>query len=177
LYIVSAEAKGCDEVKIDQIAVIDIGSNTIRLVLYKYDVKRGMKEIENIKVVARLRNFILPDGRLSDQGIAELQTILETFKEMLHDYGIEDVLATATAAIRQATNGVEILEKMKKRSALISGCCPKNKKHFMAILRLCIHYQHLQQLRSIWAEEVLRLHILKTKNWCIHTVFLLAQFR
>nr|WP_243881095.1 Ppx/GppA family phosphatase [Rummeliibacillus suwonensis] len=114
MYIVSAEAKGCDEVKIDQIAVIDIGSNTIRLVLYKYDVKRGMKEIENIKVVARLRNFILPDGRLSDQGIAELQTILETFKEMLHDYGIEDVLATATAAIRQATNGVEILEKMKK---------------------------------------------------------------
>ncbi|WP_397537338.1 Ppx/GppA family phosphatase [Rummeliibacillus pycnus] len=95
-------------------AIIDIGSNTIRLVLYKYDLKRGMKEFENIKVVARLRNYILPNGKLSEPGILKLQNILATFQEMLHDYGINDVLATATAAIRQATNGQEILEKMKK---------------------------------------------------------------
>lgn len=98
----------------DQIAVIDIGSNTIRLVLYKYDVNRGLKEIENIKVVARLRNYILPNGQLSEQGITTLQNVLGTFKTMLHDYGITKVLATATAAIRQATNGHIILQKMKK---------------------------------------------------------------
>ncbi|MGG0656828.1 Ppx/GppA family phosphatase [Rummeliibacillus pycnus] len=95
-------------------AIIDIGSNTVRLVLYKYDLKRGMKEIENIKVVARLRNYILPNGKLSEQGIQILQTILGTFRDMLHDYDITDVLATATAAIRQATNGPEILDKLKK---------------------------------------------------------------
>lgn len=94
-------------------AIIDIGSNTIRLVLYKYDVKRGMKEIENIKVVARLRNYILPNGTLSEQGILKLKNILISFQDMLHDYGINNVLATATAAIRQSTNGQEILEKMK----------------------------------------------------------------
>lgn len=95
-------------------AIIDIGSNTIRLVLYKYDQLRGMKEIENIKVVARLRNYILPSGQLSEQGILRLQSILENFQNMLHDYGITDVLTTATAAIRQATNGYEILKRMKK---------------------------------------------------------------
>lgn len=95
-------------------AIIDIGSNTIRLVLYKYDQQRGMKEIENIKVVARLRNYILPSGQLSEQGILKLQNILENFQHMLHDYGVTDVLTTATAAIRQATNGYEVLKRMKK---------------------------------------------------------------
>lgn len=114
MYIESVENKGCDLVKNDQIAVIDIGSNTIRLVLYKYDVKRGLKEIENIKVVARLRNYLLANGQLSNDGIEKLLNVLDTFKMMLHDYGITNVLATATAAVRQATNGPHILMKIKK---------------------------------------------------------------
>ncbi len=95
-------------------AIIDIGSNTIRLVLYKYTQKSGLKEIENIKVVARLRSYILSNGELSEEGILKLQNTLIAFKDMLNDYGITDILATATAAIRQATNGQEILEKMKR---------------------------------------------------------------
>lgn len=100
--------------KNDQIAVIDIGSNTIRLVIYRYDLNRGLKEIENIKVVARLRNYLLANGHLSNAGIIKLQNILGAFKTMLHDYGITNILATATAAIRQATNGPQILMKMKQ---------------------------------------------------------------
>ncbi|MGX9133473.1 Ppx/GppA phosphatase family protein [Rummeliibacillus sp. JY-2-4R] len=95
-------------------AIIDIGSNTIRLVLYKYTQKQGLKEIENIKVVARLRNYILSTGELSEEGILKLQNTLVAFNDLLNDYGIFDILATATASIRQATNGQEILEKMKK---------------------------------------------------------------
>ncbi len=40
-------------------AIIDIGSNTIRLVLYKYDKNEGLHEFGNIKTVARLRTHLL----------------------------------------------------------------------------------------------------------------------
>lgn len=97
-------------------AILDIGSNTIRLVIYSYDDVRGLREFENIKTVARLRTFILPDGSMSEDGILLLQEVLTSFKQMLKDYDVEDVLATATAAIRQATNQQQIVERMKKET-------------------------------------------------------------
>lgn len=46
-------------------AIIDIGSNTVRLVIYHYDQHTGLKEIENVKAVARLRSFIGETGILA----------------------------------------------------------------------------------------------------------------
>lgn len=63
-------------------AIIDIGSNTIRLVLYTYDPLRGLKEVENIKSVTRLRNYLQVDNVMSEEGVQELEEVLlflETF--------------------------------------------------------------------------------------------------
>lgn len=97
-------------------AILDIGSNTIRLVIYSYDQKRGLKEFENIKIVARLRTFIQTNGEMSEEGIQLLEEILKSFRQMLRDYNVQDVLATATAALRQASNQEEIVSRMKKET-------------------------------------------------------------
>ena len=47
--------EGCDYLNELKTAIIDIGSNTIRLVLYQYDNEEGLRELGNIKTVARLR--------------------------------------------------------------------------------------------------------------------------
>ena len=93
-------------------AIIDIGSNTIRLVLYEYDHKQGLYEFGNFKTVARLRTYILPNGKMSDEGIDVLAQTLTSFKEIIDDYGVADIKAAATAAVRQATNQQEIIDKM-----------------------------------------------------------------
>lgn len=93
-------------------AIIDIGSNTIRLVLYEYEKRQGLYEFGNFKTVARLRTYLLPDGSMSKEGINVLKDTLTSFKEILDDYGVTDVKAAATAAIRQATNQTEIVEEM-----------------------------------------------------------------
>ena len=95
-------------------AIIDIGSNTIRLVLYQYDKEEGLRELGNIKTVARLRTYIQPSGEMSDEGIQVLTDTLLTFKAMLDDFEIVDVKAVATAAIRQATNRDSIIAQMKE---------------------------------------------------------------
>lgn len=99
-------------------AIIDIGSNTIRLVLYKYDKKEGLHEFGNIKTVARLRTYLLPSGEMSEEGIRLLSQTLLSFKQILADYEVTNILAAATAAIRQAINKDEIVERMKKETGI-----------------------------------------------------------
>ena len=99
-------------------AIIDIGSNTIRLVLYLYDREEGLRELGNIKTVARLRTYIQPSGEMSDEGIQLLTDTLLTFKAILDDFEIVDVKAVATAAIRQSTNRDSILALMKERTGI-----------------------------------------------------------
>lgn len=98
--------------------IIDIGSNTIRLVIYHYDQEEGLRELGNIKTVARLRTYLQPTGEMSDEGIQLLTDTLVTFKAMLDDFGVEDVRAVATAAIRQASNRDSILALMKERTGI-----------------------------------------------------------
>lgn len=99
-------------------AIIDIGSNTIRLVLYHYDAEEGLRELGNIKTVARLRTYIQPSGEMSEEGIQVLTETLLTFKAMLDDFEIVDVKAAATAAIRQATNRDSIIVRMKEHTGI-----------------------------------------------------------
>ena len=99
-------------------AIIDIGSNTVRLVIYDYDAREGLHELGNMKVVARLRTHILPTGEMTEEGITLLEHILHDFIEMIEDFGVTDVRAAATAAIRQATNRNEIIKRMSKKLGL-----------------------------------------------------------
>ena len=61
-------------------AIVDIGSNTIRLVLYEYDKNEGLHEFGNIKTVARLRTQLMPNGEMSEEGIQLLLHTLSSFK-------------------------------------------------------------------------------------------------
>ena len=57
-------------------AVIDIGSNTIRLVIYEIKKGGSYKETENIKTVARLRQYLDDENAMQEEGIELLVSIL-----------------------------------------------------------------------------------------------------
>lgn len=99
-------------------AIIDIGSNTIRLVLYEYDENQGIYEFGNFKTVARLRSYLLPSGEMSEDGIQVLQATLISFKEIVDNYNVVEIKAAATAAIRQAKNQQEIIKRMKNTTGI-----------------------------------------------------------
>ena len=99
-------------------AIIDIGSNTIRLVLYSYNQNEGLHEFGNIKTVARLRTYLLPNGEMSEEGILLLADTLNSFRLILADYQVSDVKAAATAAVRQAINNEQILSRMKEETGI-----------------------------------------------------------
>ena len=99
-------------------AIIDIGSNTIRLVLYSYKKNEGLREFGNIKTVAKLRTYLLPNGEMSEEGIQLLADTLNSFRLILADYQVTDIKAAATAAVRQAVNNEEIIRRMQEETGI-----------------------------------------------------------
>lgn len=96
--------------------LIDIGSNTIRLVIYEYKKGRGFKQIENVKVAARLRNYLSKEGVLTAKGIYTLLDTLKTFGVITRHQQLPHVTCVATATIRQAANAKEVLALVKKET-------------------------------------------------------------
>src|SRR5699024_9923941 len=97
----------------NKISLIDIGSNTIRLVLFEYTKTHGLKEIRNIKTHARLAQYIDEDGYMAEEGIAALLKILNSFKKISEKYHITKIFPVATAAIRQSKNREDIIGRIK----------------------------------------------------------------
>ncbi|RKL68700.1 phosphatase [Salipaludibacillus neizhouensis] len=102
--------------KAEQIGIIDMGSNSIRFVVYDINEKACYKEIQNLKVVARLSSYITKEGIMSKEGIDIIIKTLHKFEEVLADYSISRVKGVATAAIRNSKNKQEILKAMRKYS-------------------------------------------------------------
>ncbi len=96
-----------------RIGLVDIGSNTIRLVLFEYDKSTGLKELQNIKTPARLARFLDEENQMEDEGIDNLISILNSFKKIAGKYEVDDIYPIATAAIRQSVNIEEILERVE----------------------------------------------------------------
>lgn len=92
-------------------AIIDIGSNTVRLVLYG-GAPRAPVVLFNEKVTAMLGREIGQTGRLADEAIELAMRGLARFALLLRELDVERVDVVATAASREASNGREFLAQV-----------------------------------------------------------------
>ena len=92
-------------------AVIDIGSNTVRLVVYD-GPERIAKPMWNEKVAAQLGRDLSKTGRIPDAAMDEAIAALERYVLLIQDLGLERVQTVATAAAREAENGDEFLRRV-----------------------------------------------------------------
>lgn len=92
-------------------ALIDIGSNSIRLNVYNKD--NIQKEVFSKKYMAGLAGFV-EDGELSDKGIKKLMKVLSAQKMLLDYLPIDEIFVFASASLRNVKNGADIIKKVKK---------------------------------------------------------------
>lgn len=96
-----------------QFGLIDIGSNTIRLVIFHYHSDTGLKEVRNVKAPARLAQYIDDDSIMSQDGIDHLIDILTSYDKVARDAGVTEMYPIATAAIRASKNVDDIIKQVK----------------------------------------------------------------
>ena len=92
-------------------AIIDIGSNTVRLVIYGGPL-RAPVVLYNEKVTARLGKGVAEDGRLSEKSMNAVLAALARFEVLLRLRGVKKVQTVATAAARDASNGPTFLQRV-----------------------------------------------------------------
>lgn len=104
-------------------AIIDIGSNTIRMAVYRIE-GRSFTLLLKRKHTVGLAGY-LTHGRLVREGIEKTVKILRGFMEFIETFGITHVHAFATAALRSATNSRAATEEITRRTGvqirIISG--------------------------------------------------------
>ncbi len=93
-------------------AIIDIGSNSMRLTLYHTDGD-SFKILFKEKIMAGLAGYV-ENGRLSQEGMDRACKGLLEFREILSALGIEQVEVLATASLRNITNTEEAVSYMKQ---------------------------------------------------------------
>jgi exopolyphosphatase/guanosine-5'-triphosphate,3'-diphosphate pyrophosphatase len=94
----------------EPVAIIDIGSNSVRLVSYEALV-RSPTPTFNEKVLCGLGRGVATTGALPEDGVAKALAALKRFKVLCHSMRISDIRALATAAVRDASNGPQFIER------------------------------------------------------------------
>ena len=97
--------------------VIDIGSSSIKLLIGEEDNKE-IKLLESLKNLAPTGKQTFYKGRVSQQGINQIVSILEKYKRVLADYETDNVTVIATTAIREADNRDILLDTVKRKTGL-----------------------------------------------------------
>ena len=92
----------------EQRAVIDIGSNTVRMVIYG-GPPRAPRILFNEKVTARLGRGVVENGKLSGKSSGVAMATLARFVGLIKLQGVRQVDTVATAAVRDAANGGQFL--------------------------------------------------------------------
>ncbi len=97
-------------------AIIDVGSNTVRLNIYRLEYGQ-LTQILNRKESVGLSSYIR-NGNLIPAGIRRVSNVLKECRDLLDALQVKDVHAFATAAIRNARNSAEAVKEIRKASGL-----------------------------------------------------------
>jgi exopolyphosphatase / guanosine-5'-triphosphate,3'-diphosphate pyrophosphatase len=98
-------------------AVVDIGSNSVRLVMYRIE-GRAIWTVFNEKVLAGLGRDMGKGGKLSAPGVEQAVAALRRFQALLEAAGAETVFVVATAAVREAKDGPAFVARVLKETGL-----------------------------------------------------------
>ena len=98
-------------------AIIDIGSNSVRLVVY-LGLSRTPPAVFNEKVMAGLGRGIAADGRLTQGSMNTAVTALKRFAALAGDMGVETLRTVATAAVRDAANAQVFIDRVRVECGL-----------------------------------------------------------
>jgi len=100
------------------VAVVDIGSNSTRLLIAELDGERVRRELVRHSEVTRLGAGVDAGGRLSDEGMQRVYTTLDGYRAEIDQHHVGAAVAVLTSAVRDSANGAQFAETVHDRYGL-----------------------------------------------------------
>ena len=101
-----------------KIASIDIGSNTVRLLILEFDENRNFQIIISRRVITRLGEGMDIHGKLMQPRMSATLSALSTFQQDCLDHDNPPLHAVATSAVREASNGKEFVRLTREATGI-----------------------------------------------------------
>lgn len=101
-----------------RLGVLDVGSNTVHLLIV--DARRGAHPapMGSTKALLRLAENTEPDGAIAQSAVDQLVSSVGEFAEVARTSGCQELMPFATSAIREATNGEAVLERVRAETGV-----------------------------------------------------------
>ena len=101
-----------------KLAAIDIGSNSIKLVVVQAETSDSFTVLAQEREVVRLGQETLVNGHINEAAMLRATTCLKRFREIAETQGAEKIVAIATATVREANNAAEFIRTVEHEAGL-----------------------------------------------------------
>ncbi len=104
------------------IAVIDLGSNSVRMIIVRILENGGTSLLNQVKHMVQLGQGAFVTNCLQKDAMQRTLNVLLSFSQACKSYNVSEVLAIATAAVRDAENGQAFLEEVYEKTGIEFTC-------------------------------------------------------
>ena len=101
-----------------RLAAIDVGTNSIRLVIAEVDEDGSYRVLDEEREMTRLGRGLYANGRLGRRPMERSLEALCKMRAIVDGYGVRDLRVVATAALREATNGRDFRREAVRRCGI-----------------------------------------------------------
>jgi len=120
-------------------SAIEVGSSELSMKIYEISKEKGIKELEYIRKTVELGAETYVNNKISHDKIKTICKILIEFKRKMKEYGIHSYKAFATSAIREATNSITVLDRIKVTTGIDVKILSNSEKRFLYYKAIAMH--------------------------------------
>jgi exopolyphosphatase/guanosine-5'-triphosphate,3'-diphosphate pyrophosphatase len=102
----------------ERLAAIDVGSNSIRLLVAELGAASGLTVIDEVKEQPRLAAGVARTGRLDPAAMERAMEALVRMRDVCERRGVSRIAAVATSAVREAKNGTEFARRVREETGI-----------------------------------------------------------
>jgi exopolyphosphatase/guanosine-5'-triphosphate,3'-diphosphate pyrophosphatase len=101
-----------------RLGVIVVGSNTVHLLVVDAHPGASPAPYHSQRSVLRLMRYLDADGAISEEGVRRIIDAIREAADTVREIGVDDMIATATSAIREAANGEQVLARIARETGV-----------------------------------------------------------
>jgi exopolyphosphatase/guanosine-5'-triphosphate,3'-diphosphate pyrophosphatase len=101
-----------------RLAAIDVGSNSIHMIVAQIDAAGGVTTLWRLKEMVGMGRISFPARRLSADAMDRALVTLRRFQQVAQQRQCEKIIAVATSAVREAENGGDFIERVRRELGL-----------------------------------------------------------
>lgn len=102
-----------------KLAAIDIGTNSIHMIVVKVLHRHNFEVIDRVKEMAKLGEGVFATNRLSDRAFKTGLDTIERYVQLADQLGVDEIITAATSATREAQNGESFLNEVVRRTKIM----------------------------------------------------------